>query len=235
MGHAHDLKTATYDQVADEDLKDLSLEAGATTEDLLQDANEDVAQRRADERAVEGHLGHSRREVVAMLAPVVGNPRGEEFLETREGTGRQHLGAQGVALELLQIGLWWTSVLVLPLDSWNQLCAAYREISIYASALGQSLADLVCEVFFAFPPYDASGSGLSRLGQLDRRLLLKLDRHSSALRGARFNREEWGVAETSVMVWIGACMRADGGEGSGVVDSRWAVVVPHASATPDGG
>lgn len=49
--------TETYDQVAGEDLEDLSLQAGATSKDFLEDADEQVAQRRTDEHAVQGHLG----------------------------------------------------------------------------------------------------------------------------------------------------------------------------------
>jgi hypothetical protein len=42
---------------------------------------------------------------VAALAPVMRNPRGKELLQTGKGTGCEHLGAQRVALELLQIRL----------------------------------------------------------------------------------------------------------------------------------
>jgi len=64
-----------------------------------------VAQGRADEGAVDGHLGHARGEVVAGPAPVVRDPRGQELLQAREGARREHLGAQGVALQLLEVGL----------------------------------------------------------------------------------------------------------------------------------
>lgn len=39
------------------------------------------------------------------LAPVVGDPRGQELLETRQSTRSQHLGAQRVALQLLEVCL----------------------------------------------------------------------------------------------------------------------------------
>jgi hypothetical protein len=42
---------------------------------------------------------------VAVLATVVCNPRGEELLQTRQGAGCEHLGAQRVLLQLLEIGL----------------------------------------------------------------------------------------------------------------------------------
>ena len=99
-------REATHDQVADEDLEDLGLQALATLEDLLQDADEEVAQGRADEGAVDGHLGHARGEVVAALAAVVGNPRGQELLQAGEGARGEDLGAQRVGLELLEVGLW---------------------------------------------------------------------------------------------------------------------------------
>ena len=94
-----------YNQVADENLQDLGLEALATAEDLLEDADKDVAERGADEGAVQGHLGDARGEVVAVLAPVMGNPRGEELLQAGQGARGEHLGAQRVLLQLLQVGL----------------------------------------------------------------------------------------------------------------------------------
>ena len=96
---------AAYDQIADENLQDLGLEALAASEDLLEDADEDVAERGADEGAVQGHLGHARGEVVAVLAAVVGNPRGKELLQAREGARGEQLGAQPGPLQVLQVGL----------------------------------------------------------------------------------------------------------------------------------
>lgn len=72
----------TYNQIADEDLQDLSLQAGAACKHLLQDADQDMAQRRTDERAIGSHLGHARREVVAALAPVLCDPGGEDLLQS---------------------------------------------------------------------------------------------------------------------------------------------------------
>lgn len=95
----------TYDQVADEDLEDLRLQAGATSEDLLEDADEDVTQGRGDEHAVQRHLGDARAEVVAVLADIMGEPRGQQLLQTGEHTGGEHLGAQRVVLQLLEVGL----------------------------------------------------------------------------------------------------------------------------------
>jgi hypothetical protein len=95
----------TYDQVADEDLENLGLQASAASEDLLEDADEDVTQGRGNEHAVQRHLGDARAEVVAVLADIMGEPRGQQLLQTREHTGGEHLGAQRVVLQLLQVGL----------------------------------------------------------------------------------------------------------------------------------
>ena len=68
------IRASTYNQIADENLQNLGLQALAALEDLLEQADEDVAQGRADERAVEGHLRDTRGEVVAALAPVMRDP-----------------------------------------------------------------------------------------------------------------------------------------------------------------
>ena len=65
-----------------------------------------MPQRGADEGSVDGHLGHPAVEVVAVLAAVAGDVRGEDFLEGGEGAGGEHFGAEGVGLQLLQVGLW---------------------------------------------------------------------------------------------------------------------------------
>jgi hypothetical protein len=95
----------TYNQVADEDLQDLGLHAGAALEQLLQHADEDVAQRSGHQSTVDGHLRYTRGEVVAALTPVMGDPRREELLETRQRARGEHLGAQRVALQLLEVRL----------------------------------------------------------------------------------------------------------------------------------
>jgi hypothetical protein len=97
--------SCTYEEVADENLHNLRLEALASLEDLLEEADEDMAKGRANDGAVQGHLGHARGEVVAALTPVVGDPRGEELLQAREGARSEHLGPQRVALQLLQVRL----------------------------------------------------------------------------------------------------------------------------------
>jgi hypothetical protein len=95
----------TYNQVAEEYLQDLGLQALAPLEDLLESANQDVSKGRADQGTVDSHLGDTRSEVVARLAPVVGDPRCKELLQTRQSTRGQHLGAQWVALQLLEVCL----------------------------------------------------------------------------------------------------------------------------------
>jgi hypothetical protein len=64
-----------------------------------------MSQRRADESAIHGHLGHARREVMSILVLVVRDPAGKELLEAGQSTGRQHLGAHRVGLELLEVRL----------------------------------------------------------------------------------------------------------------------------------
>ena len=64
----------TYNQVAEENLQDLGSQTGAAAKDLLQNPDQEVAQRRADKGAVGGHLGHARCKVVAVLVAVLGQP-----------------------------------------------------------------------------------------------------------------------------------------------------------------
>lgn len=95
----------TYNQIADENLQNLSLQASAALEDLLESPDKEVTDGGADQGTVCGHLGDAGSEVVAVLVAVLGKPRGNELLGTGEGTGSQHLGAQRVVLELLDVGL----------------------------------------------------------------------------------------------------------------------------------
>lgn len=64
-----------------------------------------MTQRRRHERAIDGHLGHAAVDVVAVLAAVASDVRGEHFLQGGEGAGCEHLGAEGVGLELVEVGL----------------------------------------------------------------------------------------------------------------------------------
>lgn len=98
-------REAPYNQVADDNLQDLGLGARAPSEDLLQDANEQMAQRSADKHSVEGHLGHAGAEVVAVLADIMRNPRGEQLLQGQKDARCEHLGAQRVRLQLSEMDL----------------------------------------------------------------------------------------------------------------------------------
>lgn len=64
----------TYDKVANEDLKDLGLQAGPSCEHSLEYTNKDVTERRTDQGAVRSHLGHARSEVVTILVAVLCYP-----------------------------------------------------------------------------------------------------------------------------------------------------------------
>jgi len=79
--HDHGHGREAYHQVADEDLEDLGLEARSAAEHLLQEGDEDMANGSANKRAIDGHLGDSRGEIMALLAPVVGNPRCKKLLQ----------------------------------------------------------------------------------------------------------------------------------------------------------
>ena len=68
------LWTTTYHQVAGDDLKDLGLETCSAGKDPLEDADKSMAHRGADEGAINGHLGYSGAEVMAILAEVVSQP-----------------------------------------------------------------------------------------------------------------------------------------------------------------
>lgn len=67
-------RTCTHDQVASKNLQDLRLQTLAALENFLERADQDVAQGRTDQSTIDGHFGDTRGEVVARLAPVMGNP-----------------------------------------------------------------------------------------------------------------------------------------------------------------
>lgn len=95
----------TYEQIAEHDLKDLRLQTRTAGEDLLENANQDMAQWCTDESSICCHLGHSGSEVAPTLCDVLRDPRGEEFLQRGQCTGSQHFCAEGVCLELLEVCL----------------------------------------------------------------------------------------------------------------------------------
>ena len=107
-GHGHQVDGVLDrgdDEVADNDLHDLGLQAGSALEGLLQTPDQEVAQRRTDQSTVRSHLGHSGGEVVAMLVAVFGEERGNQLLQTGQSTSREHLGAKRVLFELVDVGL----------------------------------------------------------------------------------------------------------------------------------
>jgi hypothetical protein len=173
----------THDQVADENLHDLGLQALAALEDLLQQADEDVAQGRADHGAVQGHLGHARGEVVAALAPVVRNPRREELLQARQRARGEDLGAQRVALQLLEVRLAPVSAAT---PHFALLRNTHCEVAVGAAALGQRLPDLVDEAVLSL----AHCVG-NRARRRRDRLLFKLDRHGALNRVRRSGGGKW--------------------------------------------
>ena len=95
----------TYDQVADENLKDFGFQTLTAREHLLQDLDQEMPKGRADESAVGSHLGDSGTEVMTVLARILCDPRSEDFLERSQRSRREHLGPQRIALQLLQVGL----------------------------------------------------------------------------------------------------------------------------------
>ncbi len=70
----------TYNQIADHNLHDLRRQTSPPRKNLLQHMNQEVSQRRADESAIDRHFWHTRVDIVAMFADVLGDPRRNEFL-----------------------------------------------------------------------------------------------------------------------------------------------------------
>ena len=96
---------STYDQIAEDDLEDLGCQAGPSCKQSLKNVDQDVAEGGADEQAVRGHLWYSRGEVMAVLVAIFGDPGREQFLKSGQRSRRQHLCAQRVGLQLLEVGL----------------------------------------------------------------------------------------------------------------------------------
>lgn len=99
------MKTYTYDKVAEDDLQNLGLERSAAVEDLLHEPDENVAHGCADQSAICRHLRDSAGEVVAVLVAILSQPRGDKLLKACQRTSSEHLGAERVGLELLDVGL----------------------------------------------------------------------------------------------------------------------------------
>lgn len=145
-------RAGTYNQIADENLHNLGLEAGAAGEHALQDVDQDMAKGGADESTVDSHLGDARGEVMAMLVPVLCDPRGEELLQGGESARGQHLGAQRIGLQLLDVGLAGL------LGQWQWPCKSkaiaandgagldvwtYSKVATWAGAASEGIANFV--------------------------------------------------------------------------------------------
>ena len=71
---AHQEVASTYDQIADQDLQNLRLQARPILENPLQETNKYVPKRRTDKSAIYGHLWYPRADIVPMLAAIVCYP-----------------------------------------------------------------------------------------------------------------------------------------------------------------
>jgi hypothetical protein len=101
----HERTAISYDEVRNDDLENLRLQARPASESLLQERDHNMTERCADERAVHGHLRHAASEVVSRLVAVFCDPRGQELLQSRKRARCEHLGLERVLLELLQVPL----------------------------------------------------------------------------------------------------------------------------------
>lgn len=88
----------TYDEVADKDLHDLCRNACLASEKPLKEIDQDMTHGRTDERTVQGHLGNSRSEVIAIFVSVLSDPRSQQLLQTRQCARCEHLRSKGVRL-----------------------------------------------------------------------------------------------------------------------------------------
>lgn len=68
------ISRSSYNKVRNDDLENLRLQARPALECLLEERDHHMAERRADERAVDRHLGHAAGEVVTRLVAVFGDP-----------------------------------------------------------------------------------------------------------------------------------------------------------------
>ena len=72
----------TYNQITNSNHSNLGLDARPILEQPLQYLDQEVAHRCRDKCAVDRHLRDAAVEVVAVLAAVLGDPAGEQFLQT---------------------------------------------------------------------------------------------------------------------------------------------------------
>lgn len=86
----------THYQIAGDDLKDLCAQTRAVLEHPLQDMNEKMAERCADKGPVCCHFDDSGAEVVTVFAAVMGEPGGDQFLQSCQCPRRKHLRSQRI-------------------------------------------------------------------------------------------------------------------------------------------
>lgn len=108
-GQHDDVLERRNEQVGDEDLEDFGLGGGVVGEDALEEGDQNVAERGGDEGTVGGHFGDTGGEVGSMLWAVFGDYGSEKLLESHEGTGGKHFGAEWVVLEGFEVDLNWVS------------------------------------------------------------------------------------------------------------------------------
>lgn len=103
-GKVDNILDRSNNEVADQDLEDLGTGGSAISESALENINEQVTERGRDEGAVDGHHRHTWGQIAAMLL-IAGDERCKKFLESRQGTGRNHLRLKRVRLEQVQVRL----------------------------------------------------------------------------------------------------------------------------------
>lgn len=130
-----------------------------------------MAEGRADEHSVEGHLGNARAEVVAVLADIVRNPRGQQLLQTGEDTRCEHLRAQRVLLEVEEVGL-VGSIGISRGSSKGMGMGSYLKVAVCSRGLAssQTVSQTMRQVARRSP------DGLIAL-RYSRNFLLEFDRH----------------------------------------------------------
>jgi hypothetical protein len=74
---------STYHQIANYNLQYLGLQTSTASKDLLENADQYVAQRRAHKGSIRSHLRHAGCEIMAILIAVLGNPRCKQLLRSR--------------------------------------------------------------------------------------------------------------------------------------------------------
>lgn len=95
-----------------------------------------------DESAVGSHLWNTAGEVVARLGPVLCDVRSEEFLETGQRAGGEHLCAQWILLKLEEVGLIMSVNICAFRASIGIVWRTYSKVAIRSLSSSQRSADL---------------------------------------------------------------------------------------------